>query len=43
MVASIRCAATITAALNHLTFNDADNVRALFGDLVGRELDPGFC
>jgi acetyltransferase-like isoleucine patch superfamily enzyme len=32
----------ITAALNRLTFNDADEVRALFSDLIGRKVDDSF-
>jgi len=30
---------TITANLNCLTFNDADEVRTLFSELIGREVD----
>ena len=32
----------ITAALNRLTFNDAEEVRALFGDLIGKAVDDAF-
>jgi acetyltransferase-like isoleucine patch superfamily enzyme len=42
MVAATRRAMAICARLNQLTFDDADQVRALFGELVGQELDPGF-
>jgi len=42
MLADLRRAAAITAALNRLTFNDADEVRALFGELIGRPVDDGF-
>jgi acetyltransferase-like isoleucine patch superfamily enzyme len=42
MVANVRRAATITAALNRLTFNDADEVRAIFSELIGQPLDEGF-
>ncbi len=42
MVAGIKRAATITAALNRLTFNDADEVRALLSELIGRPLDSSF-
>jgi acetyltransferase-like isoleucine patch superfamily enzyme len=42
MVANVRRAAAMTAALNRLTFNDADEVRALFSDLIGKPLDEGF-
>ncbi len=39
MSSNIRRAMAITAALNRLTFNDADAVRALFSDLIGKKLD----
>jgi acetyltransferase-like isoleucine patch superfamily enzyme len=42
MVANIRRAATITAALNRLTFNDADEVRAMFSELIGQPVDKSF-
>ena len=42
MVAATRRAAAITARLNRLTFNDAAEVRALFGELIGQPLDEGF-
>jgi len=42
MTESLRRAATLTAALNCLTFNDAAEVRALFSDLIGQPLDDGF-
>lgn len=42
MLADLRRAAEITARLNRLTFNDADEVRALFGELTGRTMDEGF-
>ena len=42
MTANLRRAATITASLNRLTFNDADEVRALFSDLIGKKVDDGF-
>jgi acetyltransferase-like isoleucine patch superfamily enzyme len=32
----------ITAALNRLTFDDADRVRALFGELIGKRVDDSF-
>lgn len=32
----------ITARLNRLTFDDADDVRALFGELIGRPVDDRF-
>ena len=32
----------ITARLNRLTFDDADEVRTLFGELIGKPMDAGF-
>lgn len=43
MAANVRRAMAITAALNRLTYDDVDQVRALFGELVGRAMDAGFC
>lgn len=42
MTANVRRAAAITANLNRLTFNDADDVRALFSELVGEKVDDSF-
>ena len=42
MVANVKRAASITANLNRLTFNDADEVRALFSELIGKKVDDGF-
>lgn len=42
MVASVRRAMAITPMLNRLTFADADQIRAVFSDLIGREVDEGF-
>jgi len=42
MLASVRRATAITAALNRLTFDDADAIRALFSQLIGRPVDGGF-
>jgi acetyltransferase-like isoleucine patch superfamily enzyme len=42
MTAEVKRAMAITAALNRLTFNDADQVRALFSDLIGRAVDDSF-
>jgi hypothetical protein len=44
-VANVRRATAITALFNRLTFNDAEQVRALFSELVslittGRPLEP---
>src|ERR1700737_2953646 len=42
MSANVKRAMAITAKLNRLTFNDADEVRALFGDLIGKKVDDSF-
>ena len=42
MVASTRRAMALTARLNLLTFNDADEVRALFSELIGQKVDESF-
>jgi acetyltransferase-like isoleucine patch superfamily enzyme len=42
MVAETRRAMAITARLNRLTFDDADEVRALFSELIGRKVDDSF-
>jgi len=42
MLANIKRAMTITAALNRLTFNDADEIRALFSELIGKKVDDSF-
>ena len=42
MLESVKRAMTITANLNRLTFNNADEVRALFSDLIGRKVDDSF-
>jgi acetyltransferase-like isoleucine patch superfamily enzyme len=42
MLANVKRAATITASLNRLTFDDADEVRALFSELIGRQVDDSF-
>jgi acetyltransferase-like isoleucine patch superfamily enzyme len=42
MLANVRRAAAITAALNRLTFDDADEIRALFSQLTGRKVDDSF-
>lgn len=39
MVADVKRAAAITAAMNRLTFNEADEVRALLAELIGRPVD----
>jgi len=42
MTANVRRAMAITAALNRLTLDDADQVRALFSELIGKVVDDGF-
>src|SRR5262249_52424065 len=42
MVANVKRAMGITAMLNRLTFDDADQVRALFSDLIGKKVDDSF-
>src|ERR1700744_4261019 len=42
MLANVKRAMGITAALNRLTFNDADEVRALFSELIGKKVDESF-
>jgi acetyltransferase-like isoleucine patch superfamily enzyme len=42
MLANVRRAMAITAALNHLTFNDADEVRVLFSKLIGKKVAESF-
>lgn len=42
MLANIKRAMAITARLNRLTFNDADEIRALFSELVGKKVDESF-
>lgn len=42
MVANTKRAMAITSTLNRLTFNDADEIRALFSQLIGQEVDENF-
>ncbi len=42
MVANVRRAGRLTAALNRLTFDDMGEVRALFSELIGQLLDESF-
>lgn len=39
MSANVKRAMAITATLNRLTFDDADEVRTLFSDLIGKKVD----
>jgi acetyltransferase-like isoleucine patch superfamily enzyme len=42
MLANVKRAMAITAALNRLTFSDADEIRALFSELIGKKVDDSF-
>ena len=42
MLVDVKRTMAITARLNRLTFNDADEVRALFSELIGRQVDDSF-
>ena len=42
MLANVKRATAITAALNRLTFDDADEIRALFSELIGKKVDESF-
>jgi acetyltransferase-like isoleucine patch superfamily enzyme len=42
MLASVKRAMAITPTLNRLTFDDADEIRAVFSDLIGHKVDESF-
>ena len=42
MSANVKRAMAITATLNRLTYDDADEVRAVFSDLIGKKVDDSF-
>jgi acetyltransferase-like isoleucine patch superfamily enzyme len=42
MLANVKRAMAITAALNRLTFNDLEEIRALFSELIGKKVDEDF-
>jgi acetyltransferase-like isoleucine patch superfamily enzyme len=42
MVANVQRAMAITARLNRLSFDDADQVRAMFSELTGKAVDESF-
>jgi acetyltransferase-like isoleucine patch superfamily enzyme len=42
MLANVKRAMAITAALNRLTFDDADEIRTLFSQLIGKKVDESF-
>ncbi|MEZ2332704.1 sugar O-acetyltransferase [Mesorhizobium sp. RCC_202] len=42
MTANVKRAMAITARLNRLTYDDADDIRALFSELIGQKVDGSF-
>jgi acetyltransferase-like isoleucine patch superfamily enzyme len=42
MVASVKRAMALTAKLNRLTYDDADKIRDLFSELIGKKVDESF-
>src|SRR3978361_674485 len=42
MLANVKRAMAITATMNRLTFHDADEIRVLFSELSGKEVDEIF-
>jgi acetyltransferase-like isoleucine patch superfamily enzyme len=42
MLANVKRAMAITAKLNRLTFDDAEEIRALFSELIGQKVDESF-
>jgi len=42
MVANVKRAMALTARLNRLTFDDADDIRTLFSELIGKPVGEGF-
>ncbi|WP_041492973.1 sugar O-acetyltransferase [Burkholderia lata] len=42
MVAEVKRAMSIAVRINRLTFDDAAEVRTLFGELIGTQVDDGF-
>lgn len=42
MVANTKRATTITAQLNRLTFNEPEEIRTLFSELIGKKVDDTF-
>ena len=42
MLASVKRAMAITPVLNRLTFDDAEEIRAVFSDLIGHKVDESF-
>jgi len=42
MLANVKRAMALTAVLNRLTLDDADEIRALFSELIGKKVDESF-
>jgi acetyltransferase-like isoleucine patch superfamily enzyme len=42
MLAGVKRAMAITASLNRLTFNDAEEIRSVFSELIGEKVDDSF-
>src|SRR4051794_17474345 len=42
MVASVKRAMAITPVLNRLSYDEADQIRAMFSELIGSPVDEGF-
>jgi acetyltransferase-like isoleucine patch superfamily enzyme len=42
MLANVKRATTITSRLNRLTFNDGEEIRSLFSELIGKKVDESF-
>ncbi len=42
MLANVKRAMAITDRLNRLMFDDADEIRALFSELIGKKVDESF-
>src|SRR6202453_2862044 len=42
LLANVKRAMAITARLNRLTFNDADEIRVLFSELIGKKVHESF-
>jgi acetyltransferase-like isoleucine patch superfamily enzyme len=42
MLANVKRAMAITARLNRLTFDDAEEIRVLFSELIGKRVDENF-
>ncbi len=42
MVANVKRAMAITAKLNRLTYDDTEEICALFSELIGKQVDQSF-